>query len=87
MYHKIVHENTPTYLKDHLPHKIIMYHKIVHENTPTYLKDHLPHKIIMYHKIVHENTSTYLKDHLPPFVSATDPYHRRRRLQRQIPKP
>ena len=44
------------------------------------------HKIIMYHKIVQEITSTYLKEHLPPLVSSTNPYHRRRPLQRQVPK-
>ena len=44
------------------------------------------HKIIMYHKIVQENTPTYLKEHLPPLVSSTNPYHRRRPLQRQVPK-
>ena len=41
------------------------------------------HKIIMYHKIVQENTPTCLKEHLPPLVSSTNPYHRRRPLQRQ----
>ena len=40
----------------------------------------------MYHKIVQENTPTYLKEHLPPLVSSTNPYHRRRPLQRQVPK-
>ena len=44
------------------------------------------HKIIMYHKIVQENTPTYLKEHLPPLVSSTNPYNRRRPLQRQVPK-
>ena len=44
------------------------------------------HKIIMYHKIVQENTPTYLKEHLPPLVSSTNPYHRRRPLQRLVPK-
>ena len=44
------------------------------------------HKIIMYHKIAQENTPTYLKEHLPPLVSSTNPYHRRRPLQRQVPK-
>ena len=42
--------------------------------------------IIMYHKIVQENTPTYLKEHLPPLVSSTNPYRRRRPLQRQVPK-
>ena len=27
-----------------------------------------------------------MKEHLPPFVSSTNPYHRRRPLQRQVPK-
>ena len=40
----------------------------------------------MYRKIVQENTPTYLKEHLPPLVSSTNPYHRRRPLQRQVPK-
>ena len=40
----------------------------------------------MYHKIVQENTPTYLKEHLPPLVSSTNPYHRRRPLQRQVPE-
>ena len=40
----------------------------------------------MYHKIVQENTPTYLKEHLPPLVPSTNPYHRRRPLQRQVPK-
>ena len=44
------------------------------------------HKIIMYHKTVQENTPTYLKEHLPPLVSSTNPYHRRRPLQRLVPK-
>ena len=44
------------------------------------------HKIIMYHKIVQGNTPTYLKEHLPPLVSTTNPYHRRRPLQRQVSK-
>ena len=44
------------------------------------------HKIIMYHKIVQENTPTDLKEHLPPLVFSTNPYHRRRPLQRQVPK-
>ena len=43
------------------------------------------HKIIMHHKIVQENTPTYLKEHLPPLVSSTNPYHRPRPLQRQVP--
>ena len=40
----------------------------------------------MYHKIVQQNTPTYLKEHLPSLVSPTNPYHRRRPLQRQVPK-
>ena len=41
---------------------------------------------IMYHKIVQENTPTSLKEQLPPLVSSTNPYHRRRPLQRQVSK-
>ena len=44
------------------------------------------HKIITYYKIFPENTPIYLKQHLPPLVSSTNPYHRRRPLQRQVPK-
>ena len=40
----------------------------------------------MYHKTVHGNIPAYLKEHLPPFVSSTNPYHRRRPVQRRVPK-
>ena len=33
-----------------------------------------------------KNERTNLKEHLPPLVSSTNPYHRRRPLQRQVPK-
>jgi len=51
-----------------------------------YEKDASDTKLLMYHKIVQENTPTDLKEHLPPPVSSTNPYHRRRPLQRQVPK-
>ena len=42
--------------------------------------------IIIYHKTVHENTPIYLNEHLPPLVASTNPYHRRRPFQQQVPK-
>ena len=33
-----------------------------------------------------KNVRTNLKEHLPPLVSSANPYHRRRPLQRQVPK-
>ena len=43
------------------------------------------HKIIMYHKIINDLTPEYLGDLLPPLVSTTNPYHRRRPLERAVP--
>ena len=44
------------------------------------------HKLIFYHKLVNGNAPQYLLDLLPPLVSDQNPYHRRRPLERCIPR-
>ena len=44
------------------------------------------HKLIMYHKLVHQPSPQYLTEILPPLVTETNPYHRRRPLERSIPR-
>eukprot|EP00745_Piridium_sociabile_P003127 TRINITY_DN11889_c0_g1_i7.p1 TRINITY_DN11889_c0_g1~~TRINITY_DN11889_c0_g1_i7.p1 ORF type:complete len:377 (-),score=26.29 TRINITY_DN11889_c0_g1_i7:46-1176(-) len=43
------------------------------------------HKITMFFKIIHGLTPQYLSHILPPLISAVNPYHRRRPLDRVIP--
>jgi hypothetical protein len=63
------------------------HQKLYTESGFTTLRERrLRHKIIMYHKIVHEKTPTYLNVNIPPLVSSFNPYHRRRPLQRQVPR-
>ena len=63
------------------------YQKLYTESGFTTLRERrFGHNIIMYHKTVQEKTPTYLREHLTPLVSSTNPYHRRRPLQRQVPK-
>jgi len=62
------------------------HEKLHTESGITTLRERCFRHKIMYHKIVQENTPTYLKEHLPPLVPSTNPYHRRRPLQRQVPK-
>ena len=44
------------------------------------------HKLILYFKIINGLAPAYIERYLPPTVAATNPYHRRNPLERQIPK-
>ena len=44
------------------------------------------HKLHFYHKLVNGNAPKYLIDLLPPLMSTINPYHRRRPLERKIPR-
>jgi len=43
------------------------------------------HKLILFHKMVHRKVPNYLFSILPPLISTTNPYHRRRPLDRTVP--
>lgn len=44
------------------------------------------HKMIMFFKIIHGLTPQYLSNLLPPLISTVNPYHRRRPLDRIVPR-
>ena len=53
---------------------------------PTLKERRKQHKIIMMHKIIHNNCPSYLSERKPKLVSEINPYHRRRPLERHIPR-
>ena len=44
------------------------------------------HKLIFFHKIVHNACPSYLSERCPPLVAQINHYHRRRPLERHIPR-
>ena len=63
------------------------HHKLYKESGFTSLKERRKrHKIILYSKIVHGSVPTYMSNRLPNLVADINPYHRRRPLERQIPR-
>jgi len=44
------------------------------------------HKLILFFKIVNGLLPIYLNAYLPPLISEINPYHRRRPLERQVPR-
>ena len=63
------------------------HQKLYSESGFTTLKERRQrHKIILYFKIVNGMVPTYLTNRLPCLVSSINPYHRRRPLERLIPR-
>ena len=61
--------------------------KLYQESGHTSLKERRKrHKLIMFHKIIHQNCPTYLSNLCPPLVADMNPYHRRRPLERFVPR-
>ena len=63
------------------------HEKLYSESGFTTLKERRNrHKLVMMHKIIHNNCPEYLNNLCPRLVADVNPYHRRRPMERQVPK-